>query len=165
MVRNAMARGIVMLAGMLIVHATTSLSQEYAPPTYREDPRLMILRGFFEERGSPVSHMAQDFLLAADTNGLDWRLLPSIAVVESGAGTAFRNNNLFGWDNGEQSFPSVRDGIHIVASKLGNSRLYKNKNLDEKLATYNPYPHYRPLVKSVMAQIGAPAIPDPGAVN
>jgi len=154
-----------MLAALLVVQATTSLSQEYDPPTYKEDPRLLILRDFFEERGSPVPHLARDFLIAADRNGLDWRLLPSIAVVESGAGRAFRNNNLFGWDNGEHSFPSVREGIHIVASKLGNSKLYKNKNLDEKLATYNPYSHYPPLVKSVMARIGPPAISDAGALN
>lgn len=150
-----------MLGGLLVVQSTTSLSQQYDPPVYKTDPRLMLLKRFFEQRESPVARLSRDFLLAADRNRLDWRLLPSISIIESGGGKAYRNNNIFGWAGCEEQFPSVRDGIHVVAGRLANSKLYKNKNLDAKLATYNPDPDYRPLVKSVMAQIGPRCLQPP----
>jgi len=152
--RKALLRGLVILAGLLIVQGTVSLSQQFDPPIYKNDARLLILKKFFERRESPVASLSRDFLLAADRNRLDWRLLPSISIIESGGGKAYRNNNIFGWAGCEQQFPSVRDGIHIVAGRLANSKLYKNKNLDAKLALYNPHSDYRPRVKSVMARIG-----------
>jgi len=39
-------------------------------------------------------------------------------------------------------FSSVQAGIHFVASKLAKSKLYKDKNVDQKLSTYNPQPEY-----------------------
>ena len=152
--RKVFSKGALVLAGLLALRATTSLSQEFDPPTYNGDPRILILKNFFEERGSPAAHLSRDFVVASDRNGLDWRLLASIAFVESGGGKDFRNNNIFGWDNGNHTFPSVRDGVHRVASRLANSKLYKNKDLEEKLAVYNPLPGYPPLVKTVMEQIG-----------
>ena len=151
--RKALSRALVTLAVLLVAHGTASLSQQFDPPIYKNDARLLILKKFFEQRESPVARLSRDFLLAADRNRLDWRLLPSISIIESGGGKAFRNNNIFGWASCEQQFPSVRDGIHIVAGRLANSKLYKNKNLDAKLATYNSNSDYRPRVKSVMAQI------------
>ena len=114
---------------------------------------------FFEEKESPVAYLARDFIVAADRNGLDWRLLPAIAFVESGGGKAFQNNNIFGWDNGDWSFRSIREGIHRVAFHLGGSKLYKNKDLLGKLAAYNPHAIYPPLVTSVMDEIGPRQFP------
>jgi hypothetical protein len=160
-----LCRGAAVLVGLLALQAPTSLSQEFDPPTYHRDPRLQILRSFFEGRNSPVAGLAREFLVAADRHQLDWRLLPSISVVESGGGKAYRNNNIFGWDNGAHNFPSVRDGIHVVASRLQVSKFYKNKSLDQKLSTYNPNPEYLTLVKAVMAQIGPPRLRSPDALN
>ena len=150
-----------MLAGFLAVQASTSLSQQFDPPTYTNDPRLLVLKQFFTQRESPVADLSGDFLLAADRNKLDWRLLPSISIVESGGGKMFRNNNILGWDSCQQEFSSVRDCIHAVAARLAHSELYKNKNLDQKLATYNPDLDYPPLVKSVMARIGPESLLPP----
>jgi hypothetical protein len=145
----------VVFAGLLATNATFSPSQQFQPPTYDQDPRLLILQRFFEDRGSPIDHLAKDFLLAADHYGLDWRLLPSISVIESGGGKEFTNNNIFGWDNGRTRFISVRAGIHAVAEKLSSSKIYRNKDLDEKLALYNPNAEYPALVKSVMARLAS----------
>lgn len=90
---------------------------------------------------------------AADAHGLDWRLLPSISFIESTGGKALKNNNLFGWDAGRAEFPSLSAAIHTVAYSLANSRLYKNKDLDEVLETYNPEADYARKVKSVMKRI------------
>jgi hypothetical protein len=97
--------------------------------------------------------MASDFIQAADDNHLDWRLLPSISVIESGGGKSFKNNNLFGWGNGDLSFPTIRAGIHQVAFKLGRSSLYRNQDSFGKLHYYNPNPEYAVKVVEVMDTI------------
>jgi len=79
--------------------------------------------------------------------------LPSISIVESGGGREARNNNLFGWDGGKAMFISVRAGIHDVAGRLGNSKMYRDKGVDEILRIYNPGANYPGVVKSVMRRI------------
>ncbi|MCC6858271.1 MAG: glucosaminidase domain-containing protein [Bryobacterales bacterium] len=101
------------------------------------DPRLNALRTFFERSESPAAGLAEDFILAADAYQLDWRLLPSISIVESGGGKNARNNNWFGWDSGRAQFASAGEGIYWVAYQLSRSRLYRGKNLHQKLRNYN----------------------------
>jgi hypothetical protein len=113
------------------------------------------LHKFFAEHNSPLDELAPEFLAAADENDLDWRLLPSISLVESSGGKFYRNNNVFGWDNCNRRFPSVRASIRLVAGRLGNSSLYRDKDVDQILSIYNPRPEYSVRVKSVMQTIGA----------
>ena len=101
--------------------------------------------------------LAPEFLAAADRHRLDWRLLPSISVIESGGGKNYTQNNIFGWGSATRGFASIRKSIDWVAARLANSKLYKGKDLDGILATYNPRPGYRARVKSVMRMLG----PDP----
>ncbi len=121
------------------------------------DPRTVRLRRFFTNLHCPVLGMAEDFVHAADDNHLDWRLLPSISVIESGGGKAYRNNNIFGWNNGLQPFPSIRAGLNLVAFKLGQSPLYRNQNLFGKLRLYNPDASYTYKVIEVMNRISPAA--------
>jgi hypothetical protein len=122
-------------------------------PEYRTDPRFAALRGFFEKTGCPAVAYAFDFLRAADDYDLDWRLLPSISFVESTGGKAARNNNMFGWDSGNAEFTSAVAGINQVGYRLAYSDLYRDKDTDGILATYNPDVSYAARVKSVMRQI------------
>lgn len=108
---------------------------------------------FFSSLRCPVLGLAEEFVHAADDNHLDWRLLPSISVIESGGGKAFRNNNIFGWDNGNQMFPTIRAGLNTVAFKLGKSTLYRNRDVRGKLRLYNPDESYAGKVLSVMNRI------------
>lgn len=125
---------------------------------YYADPRIQKLERFFRANRSPIGDLAYDFLIAADENGLDWRLLPSLSMVESGGGKVKPNNNVFGWDNGRQGFSSVEDGIRRVAERLAFSNFYRGKKLDDLLRTYNPArPDYPQRVKSVMQTIDASA--------
>jgi hypothetical protein len=117
------------------------------------------LQQFFEVRACPLREVAADFLAAADLNDLDWRLLPSISIIESSGGKDYRNNNVFGWDSPLQSFASIREGIHYVAAQLALADRYRNKSLDGKLKTYNPNPEYPGKVKAVMQAL-APSDPD-----
>jgi hypothetical protein len=148
-------RDILLIAGLLVAPCGISLGQYQPHPTVDfKDPRLSRLKQFFAERGCPLSEAAVDFLIAADQNHLDWRLLPSISMIESSGGKDYRNNNIFGWDSSRGSFPSVQAGIHFVASKLAKSKLYRGKNLESKLQTYNPLPDYVARVKAVMRALG-----------
>jgi len=143
----------VVLAGLLAANWATSSSREVLPLTYQDDPRLLKLRRFFLDLHSPAFSVAEEFLSASDRNGLDWRLLPSLAIVESGGGREGRHNNILGWDSCQQNFPSVAIGIHHVAYRLGESNLYKHKSLDQILRAYNPHPGYPERVKSLMSHL------------
>ena len=150
--------GLAVFAGMVSIPYAVAPQPQPAslPGYYREDPRSAVLRTFFEKQDCPAQYYIEEFLDAADQYDLDWRLLPSLAYVESTGGKAARNNNLFGWDSGRAQFDSPSAGIHEVGYRLTHSALYKDKDLDGLLATYNPDAEYAPKVKAVMQQI-APA--------
>jgi hypothetical protein len=94
-------------------------------------------------------------VLAAELNGLDYRLLPTLAVLESGCGRATKNYNLFGWANGRKVFASFEQGIHFVAQRLRLAPHYRNKTTIEKLRLYNRRASYRAKVLRLMESIGA----------
>lgn len=156
--RKILSSGLVMVAGALSLPSPV-MKHLYPPQTPRvseqlPDPRVDTLKRFFAD--CPAADLTHVFLEASDEYNLDWRLLPSISLVESSGGKAARNNNLFGWDAGRAEFSSLSAGIHRVAYFLANSSLYKKKSLDELLLTYNPNAGYAQKVKSVMLTI-APA--------
>ena len=165
MIKKAFSRGVVLAAGLLAVAGTSdprSVSiQEAVEPA---DSRLQKVKGYFLQRKCPAYRFAADFIAAADEHKLDWRLLPSLSMIESGGAKQFMNNNMFGWDNCKQKFRDLRTGIYVVASRLRNSELYKGKDLDGILRTYNPRSGYAQRVKAVMQQISAHT-PEPAAAN
>ncbi len=123
------------------------------PILAQTDPRLPRLKAFLEAYESPISNLAADFLAAADRHHLDYRLLPSIALVESGAGKNCASNNIFGWNSGRSGFATAREAIHAVAYRLAHSPLYRGKSVDAILATYNRRPEYAAKVRSVMRRV------------
>jgi len=150
--RRLLCGGVVMFAGMASIPLALAPQASGDPgPDYRNDPRIEQLRAFFQKTDCPAQHYADAFLEAADRYDLDWRLLPSLSYVESTGGKAARNNNFFGW--GAKAFSSPSAGIHEVGYHLANSVLYRDKDLDDLLSTYNPLPEYAQKVKSVMRQI------------
>lgn len=153
---RTLGKGFVLLAGLVGHGAAPDCVPAGRPVTEQreEDPRLARLRDFFQRHSSPAESLAAEFLAAADRHSLDWRLLPSIALVESGGGKVCRNNNILGWANGEHQFPSVRDGIHAVASRLRHSKLYRGKNTRGILLTYNGAHEYSQKVLAVMERLG-----------
>jgi len=154
--RKLLSSGLVVFAGVMSAPESVSIAQTFAVglADYRHDPRLASLQNFFGRRcDCPAAQLSHVFLEAADGYNLDWRLLPSISFVESTGGKRARNNNLFGWDNGRAEFPSMTASIHAVGYRLANSERYKDKNIDELLATYNPHLDYVQKVKSIMRRI------------
>jgi hypothetical protein len=158
-------RQLILCAGLLAVPSVSDYAQRADISRYANDPRLTRLQEFMDTVDSPITHLAEDFLLAADRYQLDWRLLPSISLVETGCGKTATRNNIFGWNEGKRRFATVREGIHEVASRLAESKLYRGKDLNHILATYNRHPGYGRLVKSVMRRLGPldPPTPQPAA--
>jgi hypothetical protein len=153
-VRQLFSRGVVLFAGLLTSTGAANSALPMEQENFTADPRIERLKAFFDRNHCPVADLTKDFITAADQHSLDWRLLPSIALVESGGGRKFAKNNIFGWDSARRGFPSIRAGIHIVAARLATSRLYKGKRLRALLATYNPRAEYATLVQSIMHRLG-----------
>ena len=120
---------------------------------YTKDSRFRRIKAFFQKRQCPMEKYAGDLVAAADRHQLDWRLLPSLALVESSGGKAYMNNNVFGWDSCKRKFPTIQAGIHVVAERLANSPSYRGKSLEGKLYAYNQHPGYAAVVKKVMSQM------------
>jgi hypothetical protein len=154
--RKILSSGLAVFAGMVSLPSQVSVWQSHRVqvPDYRKDPRSQSIQQFFARFECPAQDYSQAFVEAADAYNLDWRLLPSISYVESTGGKNAIHNNLFGWDSGRAEFSSPVAGIHEVGYRLANSSLYRNKDLDEILATYNPLPEYVAKVKWVMQRIG-----------
>jgi hypothetical protein len=149
--------GAVIFAGLLgIATASVLPDQDVTKDRKKFDLRETVLRKFLREKNCPDHAYAGVFVSEADAHGLDWRLLPSISIVESGGGRTARGNNLFGWANGSKAFSSIAEAIHHVASALSTGRSYEGKDLNGKLSAYNHSPDYRTMVLDIMSQI-APA--------
>lgn len=155
--RKLVSQGIIMFAGLLASPVLPHSLDNGQVTDVKGDPRFALLLRFFEDRRSPAKEHVGDFILAADRNHLDWRLLPSISVIESGGGKEYKNNNILGWGSCEERFSSVKAGIHAVAKRLSTSKLYKNKGVEGILRTYNSNADYPSRVKKVMYSI-SPAL-------
>lgn len=155
-------QGLMMAAGLFVLPATMSMAEQsvHSKECRADDPRLRSLQQFFHAMNSPLEKLASVFINEADEHDLDWRLLPGLSFVESTGGRAPRGNNVFGWNNGNSNFHSVSEGIHVVASRLSNSPMYKGKGLIQKLQTYNRNPKYVACVRTAMRQIAEDEVDD-----
>lgn len=162
MIKRRISRGLLLATGFFGITNPADPGPRPADVAAQTDPRLIRVRDYLLQNGSPAHVYAADFIRAADQNDLDWRLLPSISIVESGGGKAARNNNIFGWDNCKQRFRTTREGIYRVASRLRKSPYYRNKSVEEILRTYNPRTEYPSRVTFVMDRLGPAALAPEG---
>lgn len=129
-----------------------------------EDARTAAVASFLRAHSCPVQDLAPEFVLAAELNGLDYRLLPVLAVLETGCGRQAKNQNLFGWANGGKPFASFVQGIHFVAQRLRLAPHYAGKSVAQKLRVYNRRAWYRRKVLALMEKVSsAPTAQDPAA--
>jgi len=103
-----------------------------------ETGRVAAIRNFFLRHRSPLAAKADVFHRVAERHKLDWRLLPSLSMVESSGGKHASRNNVFGWDSGRASFRNVEAGIEFVGDRLANSKIYSGRSTQQKLRRYNP---------------------------
>jgi hypothetical protein len=151
--------GVAVLAGFMAAPGTIANSDVpvHQGPSIAEirlsDPRLARIQEFFDARSAPAARIASQFLRVSDQHRLDWRLLPSLAMVESEGGLTAQSNNLFGWECGRARFESMEAAVHTVGSRLAKSPLYRNKSLDAQLTTFNPVGQYAEAVKRMMHRL------------
>ena len=126
---------------------------------------------FFASYNAPLAGYGMKFVTEAEKNGIDWRLLPAIAMRETTGGKqACKNpkapNNNFGWSSCQMGFKSVDDSIEHISETLGgnnsNVKHYKvGMTTEQILKKYNPdyvVPGYSKQVIQIMKMI------DPSAV-
>ena len=141
---------VALFTAILPLHRTGELPQ----PKYVDlDPRAIRLAAFFDRYQCPAPYYVGDYLRAADSSGIDYRLLPAISVSESTCGQHSSVNNYWGWDNLQTTFESVPHGIHFIAQELSGGRWYRGKTLKQKLEAYNPDPKYARSVQRLMHEI------------
>ena len=120
------------------------------------DYRRLALGKFFKKHGCPAAQWSDVFIREADRNELDWRLVASIAMIESTGGKHYKNRNILGWKSALQRFRSEPAGIVYVSSRLHASPLYRGKSLPQLLKTYNSERrNYSALISTVMTQLAA----------
>lgn len=96
------------------------------------DTRIDKLEAYLASHNSPLEKFAETFVNKADEYGLpDWRLVPSIAGVEStfGKHIPYASYNAWGWANGAYAFEDWENAIDVVTKAL------KQKYVDRGLAT------------------------------
>ena len=137
---------------VLALTACAAVASDSTLPA-REDPRIERLETFFKNYDCPGPFHVHEYLQAADSHELDYRLLPAISLVESTCGAYERMNNRWGWASTQSGFESVPAGIDYITEQLAENPKYKGKSVKEKLFTYNPFPQYVRQVERLMRQI------------
>jgi len=145
---------------------TFALNLAEDPEALTKAARADAIDAYFQGRAMPLAGTGKIMVQEAEKNGLDWRLLPAIAVRESTGGkNACKRvaNNPFGWGSCKIGFESNKHAIEILAKNLGGNNPntayhYSDKTTREILRAYNPpsiVPRYADQVISIMNTIGA----------
>lgn len=103
------------------------------------DPRPYIVEKFLA--GTPLEPHSQYIVEVSDKYGIDYRLIPAIAMKESGGGAAIdlASHNAWGFENGSTYFPSWEYAIDRVGSTLKNGYISKGLTTPEQImAKYAP---------------------------
>lgn len=116
---------------------------------------------YFKERSMPLEGTGMTFVLVAEKYGLDWNLLPAIAIRESSGGKAACGHNPFGWGSCKlHNFISYEQAIEALGKNLGGANVntakyYAGKTSKEKLYNYNGtiVPTYPDEVLAIMDKI------------
>lgn len=105
------------------------------------DNKAQILSAYLASYNSPLKYHAQDFVDAAEEYGLDWKMLPAIAGVESTFGRFIPGGyNAYGWgvyDTQAIYFKSWKEGIFNVSKGLREN--YLNKGLKDPYSINRVY--------------------------
>ena len=138
----------IILAVALFGVATKNCSAENAEagesavPKFKDttktvfDYRVYTLRKFLNQFNSPLTPYSQEFIKEADENGIDYRIVPAIAGVEStfGKQIPFNSYNAYGWANGNSSFKSWPDSIKTVTKTLKVNYVDRGATSIDKIA-------------------------------
>ena len=121
-----------------------------------------LIDAYFKEHDAPLEGYGMKFVVEAEENDIDWRLLPAIAMRESTGGKQACKrvpNSVFGWGSCKISFESIEQSIEVVAKNLGGNNPntdhhYEGKTTKQILRKYNSViPNYPAEVMRIMEDI------------
>ena len=107
----------------------------------------------------PLAGYGAKMVEEAEENGLDWRLLPAVALRESSGGKKACDHNPFGWASCRVDFKDTNEAIEVVARNLGGKNPktadYYKGDTRSKLQSYNGtvVPGYPDQVLRIMEKI------------
>lgn len=133
---------VILLTAFKSCKASEIEAGRSAVPKFREttevefDYRVYILRKFLSGFNSPLTPYSSEFIAQADYYGIDYRIVPAIAGVEStfGKNIPAKSYNAYGWANGNYAFKSWSDSIQIVTKTLKNNYIDKGATSISKIA-------------------------------
>lgn len=120
---------------------TNSQNSQTQVEAKKIDRRAKILAAYLKQFDSPLQNYAQDFIELADKYGVDWKLVPAIAGVESTFGKRIPGGfNGWGWGvYGTQAiyFSSWKEAIETITKGLKEN--YIDKGLTDPYAMNRVY--------------------------
>ena len=124
--------------------ALPTAQNNFSAEITQNDGRKEKIRQFFAKYNSPLEPYAGDVVDAADQYGLDHRLIPAIAMQESGLCKTIPDNSYNCWGFGIYGktvtrFVDYKEGIYTVTKALAIR--YKNKGLitpEQIMTMYTP---------------------------
>lgn len=136
------------------------------PKKLTDDIRAEKIRLYYARYDLPLQDYAEHFVEAADTYGIDWRLVAAIGFIESTGGKHACKTarfSAFGWGSCKINFDSYEHSIDVISMNLGGhnpktAKHYEGKTTRQILEAYNPpsvVPDYADKVMRQMAIIDA----------
>lgn len=122
--------------------ALPSSESNFQTEIIQKNAKVEMLRQFFAKYNSPLEPYAQNIVSEAEINGLDFRLLPAIAMQESNLCQKIPHESYNCWGFGiyggnVKRFNDYSHAISIVSKALAKE--YKDKGLDTPLEIMKKY--------------------------
>lgn len=140
------------------IHAATKKPTVVAASFRPIDQRAQALQNVLNRYNSPLAPYAKNYVEAADKYGIDWRLLPAIAGLEStfGKRQLAGSYNSYGWGGGRIYFDSIDHGIDTVLYGLKNRYMSRGATTVETIAPiYSESATWAPRVRFFMNKFEA----------
>ncbi len=131
--RVQLPNGAVLGTKAVAYAALPTTETEFTQTVVAKDARVETVRQFLKKYGSPLEPHAQYIVDLAEAYGLDYRLVPAIAMQESNLCKKIASgadNNCWGlgiYGKKRLSFDSLPDGIEAVTKTLAK---YKSEGLE-----------------------------------
>ena len=141
--KRALAANVLGASNIVVSFSTVSVS--LLEPEIQErvrDMRIDVLKAFFTRYESPLAKYAAEIVDNADKYGLDYRLLPAIAMQESTLclKAPKDSNNCWGfgiYGKNKTAFPSYSEAIIAISKTIAND--YHARGLVEPIQIMSKY--------------------------
>ncbi|OIO19987.1 MAG: hypothetical protein CO029_03000 [Candidatus Magasanikbacteria bacterium CG_4_9_14_0_2_um_filter_41_10] len=134
--------GIASIIGSIVVIGLLFLILHPKAMEAIDDDRAARIDAYFAKFNMPLEGYGDVFISSADQCGMDWRLLPAIAIRESSGGKHMQYNNPFGWGGAQIPFESMGEAImnvgsHLCGNEENTAKYYARSTVQQKLYRYN----------------------------